>query len=125
MNMIAESQRSVMHEMENKDQLKDISDLVGDDAESVSDDEIVQSAAKAAAASKKTSSAKKSSQKQQPLSQKSRGRVAGIRLIDQFNADEISNPDSVIENEKIQKEMEHQRNKGRIDLDIPQQVVIK
>jgi len=40
-------------------------------------------------------------------------------MIDKFNNDEISNPDSVIENEKIQKEIEIQKNKGRIDLEIP------
>lgn len=53
MNQIAESQRSVLHEMDDKDQLKNISDLVGEDEqESVSSDEIEQSAVKPSSAKK-------------------------------------------------------------------------
>lgn len=96
----------------NKDQLKNISDLVSEDnQESVSSDE-VQEAPKSASARKDSS--------QKPLSQKQK-KVAGIRLIDKFNNDEISNPDSVIENDKIKNEIEIQKNKDRIEIEVPQQ----
>lgn len=98
----------------NKDQLKNISDLVSEDnQESVSSDEEEE----AAVAAQKPSSAKKDSS-QKHASQKSK-KIAGIRLIDKFNVDEISNPDSVIENDKIKNEIETQRNKDRIEIEVP------
>ena len=94
--MNAESQRSVMN-FDSKDQLKNIQDLVDDDddKESISSEpEQIQ---------EKSASAKKNSS-QKAVSQKSK-KFAGIRLIDKFNVeDEISNPDSVIENDKIKNE---------------------
>tara|TARA_B110000285_G_C15128921_1_gene622162 strand:- start:1288 stop:1410 length:123 start_codon:yes stop_codon:yes gene_type:complete len=40
-------------------------------------------------------------------------------LIDKFNNDEISNSDSVIENDKIKNEIEIQKNKDRIEIEVP------
>ena len=84
------------------EKLRNISDLVGKDESDSVDENTPKNASKTKMMDKMIKSAKKTK----------------MTILQKETENQISNPNSPIENEKIMNEIENQKNQGRIDLEI-------